>query len=77
MNPDSLIHRFYKLQLENPKRGDWASAFLENMKYLEIDMSLQEIKTVSENRLKNILKKSINETALEYLIMQDLAFVIA
>ena len=66
-NPDSLIHRFYKLQLENPKRGDWASACLENMKQLEIDMSLQEIKTVSENRLKNILKKSINETALEYL----------
>ena len=30
-------------------------------------MSLEEIKTVSENRLKNILKKSINKKALEYL----------
>ena len=67
ISPDSMIHRFYKLQLENPKRGDWASACLENMKYLEINMSLEEIKTVSENRLKNILKKSINKKALEYL----------
>ena len=66
-NPDSLIHRFYKLQLENPKRGDWASACLENMKYLEIDMSPKDIQTMSENRLKSILKKSINKKALEYL----------
>ena len=37
--------------------GDWVLACLYNMKYLEIDMSLEEIKTDRENRLKNILKK--------------------
>ena len=66
-NPDSLIHKFYKLQLENPTRGDWASSCLEDLKYLEIDMSLEEIKSVSEISLRSILKKSISRKALQYL----------
>ena len=66
-NPDSLIHKVYKLQLENPTRGDWASSCLEDLKYLEIDMSLEEIKSVSEISLRSILKKSNRRRAVQYL----------
>ena len=66
-DPDSLIHKFYKLQLENPTHGDWASSCMEDLKYLEIEMTLEEIKNTSEIRLRSILRKSISRKAFQYL----------
>ena len=65
--PDSMIHNFVKLQFESPTRGDWASSCLDNLDYLNINMSLEEIKLLSLNQFRNLLDKSINIKALEYL----------
>lgn len=65
--PDSLIHKFLQLQFENPTRGDWTSCCLQDLKDLKIGMSLEEIKIMTENKFKNLLKESIKQRAVEYL----------
>ena len=66
--PESMIYKFVKLQFENPKKGDWASSCVEALKYLNINISIEEIKCMRKNQFQNILKKSTNEKALEYLL---------
>ena len=48
--------------------GDWASSCIEALKYLNINISIEEIKSMRKNRFQNILKRSTNEKALEYLL---------
>ena len=58
---DSRINTFIQLQLEYPTRGDWVSSCLTDLEYLNIKMSLEEIKNISLKKFKDILKKSINK----------------
>ena len=58
--PDCMIYKFVKIQFENPTRGDWASSCLQNLEYLEIQMSLEEIQSISMNKFRSLLRKSIN-----------------
>ena len=67
---DSRINSFIKLQLEYPTKGDWMSSCLNDIKYLDIKMSLEEIKKISLSKFKDILEKSINKKALEYLLQK-------
>jgi hypothetical protein len=67
---DSRINTFIQLQLEYPTRGDWVSSCLTDLEYLNIKMSLEEIKKISFKKFKDILKKSINKKALEYLLQK-------
>ena len=67
-NPSSMIFKFFELQLESSSRGDWTTMCLENLRYLSINLSLEEIKKLSCNKFKSILKESIQKTALSYLI---------
>jgi hypothetical protein len=67
VEPDSMIYKSVKIQFQNPTRGDWASSFLENLEYLEIKMSLEEIQSIIMNKFISLLRKSIKKKALEYL----------
>jgi hypothetical protein len=40
---ESLLSRFFKLQLAEPSKGDWVSNCIEDLKELEIEDSLEEI----------------------------------
>ena len=55
----------YHLQLENPKRGDWASSVKKNLEDLNINFSNEEIKMMSKYKYKNLVKKKCKEKALE------------
>ena len=67
-NQDSLIYRFLMLQFENPTRGDWASSCMKDMKDLNIEMSIEEIKQLTYNQFRNRIKHSIEQCAFKYLI---------
>ena len=67
-NPSSMIFKFFELQLESSGKGDWTTMCLENLRYLNINLSLEEIKKLSCTKFKNILKESIQIAALSYLI---------
>ena len=64
---DSSINKFFKLQLEFPTRGDWASRIIKDLEELEIKESLEEIKLMSKNKFNQILKNKLRVNALKYL----------
>ena len=47
------------MQLEKPVKGDWASSFLKSLEYSDLTLSIADIKDMSKNQFRNILKKSI------------------
>ena len=63
----SMVYKFFHLQLNQPVKGDWVSTCLGDLKKLKIFETLEEIKIMSENKFSQLLKKRIKENALEYL----------
>ena len=64
---ESLLKRFFLLQLELPTKGDWASTCLKDLKELKIDLSLEDIKKISENKFRKLIKVRSRENAFIYL----------
>ena len=64
---ESLLSRFVKLQLAEPSRGGWVSNCMEDLKELEIEDSLEEIKKMTKTKFSKILKTKVKENALKYL----------
>ena len=44
---ESLIYKFFMLQLRQPTRGDWASTCQENLKTLEMNETFEEIRSMT------------------------------
>ena len=65
---DSLLFKFFKLQEEQSSKGDWVWTVLADLKELQIEKSLDEIKQMSQYQFSNLLKLRSNENALKYLI---------
>ena len=53
----SLLSKFFKLQLEFPTKGDWASTCMNDLKELEIQESLEEIRLMTKIQFPKILKR--------------------
>ena len=66
--PNNLAYRFVQMQLEKPSKGDWASSYLKSLEYLDLTFSIAEIKEMTKNQFRRILKKAIKEKAFKYLI---------
>ena len=58
---DSMIRKFFQLQVENPVRGDWASSCLKNL-------SFKQIKEMSELKYTKLVKEKCKESAYIYLM---------
>ena len=66
-NDESILKKFLNLQFKQKTKGDWASTCLNDLKSLRITETLEEIKSMTKNKFKNILKDRIKENALKYL----------
>ena len=66
-NEDSVLRKTLQLQIENPCRGDWGSTCINDLKELDITLSLQEIRTLTKSKFSSILKEQIKRCALIYL----------
>ena len=53
---DSQIYKVLQLQFQNPIKGDWASTCLQDINDLEMERTLEEIKTVYLFKFKRLLK---------------------
>ena len=66
-NETSTVKKMFKLQLEMPTRGDWASTCIQDLKEFEIKSSLEEIKMMSKYTFSKLLRNKANERAIKYL----------
>jgi hypothetical protein len=65
---ESMIYKCLTHQIENPTRFDWASTCVQDLKDLEIQMSFIDIKNMTVNRYKEIVRKKCSEYVYKYLM---------
>ena len=64
---DSMINKFYQLQLESSAKGDWTTMCMNDLKNLEIGESLDDIKNMSIYSFKKMINEKLSKSALSYL----------
>ena len=67
-NEDSLLFCFFMAQLKNPTKGDWVTSVMEEMDELELGLQLDDIKSMTKNSFRKIVKEKVQQKALEYLL---------
>jgi hypothetical protein len=65
---ESSLNKVFKLQLEHPTPGDWASTCLKDLQFINVKLTLDEIRTIPKQEYTRILKQRISEVALSYLL---------
>ena len=65
---ESTIYKCFNLQLLHPTKGDWASTTKRDLKQLNINLSIDEIKKISVNRFKSLVRVKCQEAAYNYLM---------
>ena len=69
---NSLIYRFFTVQISHLTKGDWASEILQDMEELNIDISLSDIGAMTKQKFQYIVKEKVNYHAFQYLLdMKD------
>ena len=46
---ESTVSKVFVLQIEQPKKGDWASSCMKDLEYLDISLSLDSIREMTKN----------------------------
>ena len=67
-NAESIVSKFFKLQLQHPTKGDWVSTCKSDLNEMKIELSFQEIKAMSKESFTKMIKCKIPEIALKYLL---------
>ena len=67
-NEQSIVAKFFKLQLQQPIKSDWVSMCRKDLKELNIELTLDEIKTMPKESFSKIIKSKISEISLKYLL---------
>jgi hypothetical protein len=62
---ESLLRKFFQLQMDEPTKGDWASKCILDLKELKITESLEEITKMSKTKFSNMVKSKIKLNALK------------
>ena len=64
---DSLINRVFKAQEKNTSKNDWIVKVIEDMKDLEICLTLDQIEDAPIQQLNTLIDEAIKEKSFEYL----------
>ena len=65
---ESNLRKMLSLQLEKPSPGDWANTCLKDLKNINLQLTLEEIRTMSKKNYLKLLKEKIKTTSLQYLL---------
>ena len=66
-NPESLIHRFFKVQQNTRNQKDWVSKVINDLEELEVDIAFDTLKNMKKCSFSALLNKSIETTAFKRL----------
>ena len=64
---NSLVNQFLRIQMKNPSKEDWINQVRDDLKYLDISLSPEDIKKLSKDQFRKIVQDRIDVKALEYL----------
>ena len=64
----SLISKFFYLQYENPTKSDWATTCCNNLKEMNIQLTLKELKDMKAEKYRELIREKCIELAYQYLM---------
>ena len=64
---DSLLRSFLEAQLDTPVKGDWVTMVTEDMKELEISLTMEQIEAMNKEVFKEMIKTKVQKEAFKYL----------
>ena len=64
-NADSILKKFPLKQIKSKKPRDWINQVLADLKELEIETSLENLKKMSKSRLKLMINEAIKRKAFK------------
>ena len=64
---ESLIYRFFRAQVDNPVKNDWAETVLQDLEVLGLP-KFEEIQQMKQTVFQNLVKSSIAKEAFKYLL---------
>ena len=64
---DSLLSNFFRAQCDKPVKGDWVTTVQNDMKDLELEMTFEQIKSVTKDEFKQKVKQIVKKKAFEFL----------
>ena len=67
LKDDELLGKFFNAQVKSPLKSDWVSTVKEDLIDIEMDSNFENLKHISKEAFKNIVKQNINKAALKYL----------
>ena len=63
-NPESLIHRFFKVQQNTRNQKDWVSKVINDLEELEFDIGFDTLKEMKKSSFCALLNKSIENKCI-------------
>ena len=60
----SMVKQFFKLQLQQPMKGDWVSACKMDLDKMNICLKFEEIKMMTKENFLKKIKSKLSEIAL-------------
>ena len=68
LDKKEMLYKFFISQWKYPVKDDWTLEVKENLKELDIDLTLEEIQKKSKNSFKRLVKTKTREYALHFLL---------
>ena len=69
LEENEMLHCFFQAQLNKPARNDWTETVKQDLVDLEISLSFQEIKELSHDKFKGIVREKYRSAALKQLLI--------
>ena len=61
------MYKFFKIQSQKPVKGDWCLTVQDDLETLEINLTEEEIQTISEYSFKKLVNTQIKKETFLYL----------
>ena len=68
---ESLLYRMYKIQKENPSKGDWVSSVTELLETYNINLTLKQIQDMKRSLFKYHVKRQVEKLAFTSLTQKQ------
>ena len=62
-----MLYKFFSVQWRFPVKGDWTETVKADLRYLEMDFTVEQIKKYKKENFAKIVKSQVNKIALRDL----------
>ena len=67
VNKDDMLYRVYRAQKVSPVQGDWINLLNSDKSLFNVNMTDEDLESISSDKLKNYLKKTAQNLTLNFI----------